>query len=39
MNRVLTAVFLALIILGATACHSDEGARQFVPGKGWVPTK
>jgi hypothetical protein len=39
MNRVFTIVVLTVILIAASACHSDEGARQFVPGQGWVPAR
>jgi hypothetical protein len=40
MNRVFITMLLAVIIIGAaTGCQSEEGARQFIPGQGWVPAK
>jgi len=36
MNRVLMIILLALVLLGTTACQSNE-SREFIPGKGWVP--
>lgn len=39
MNRIIVLALLAFVLAGATACKSNEGAREFVPGKGWVPTR
>jgi hypothetical protein len=38
MNRVFITMLLALIIIAAAGgCQSESGARQFIPGQGWVP--
>jgi hypothetical protein len=39
MNRVLTIVLLALLLIAVSGCcETDKGSREFIPGKGWVPT-
>jgi hypothetical protein len=39
MNRLLMMILLALVLLGATACQTEDGSREFIPGKGWVPVQ
>lgn len=40
MNRcfilLLAVLFLAL---AATGCRTNKGAREYIPGRGWVPTR
>ncbi|HSH95978.1 MAG TPA: hypothetical protein VK968_17660 [Roseimicrobium sp.] len=36
---LLLALVLAAITLGSVGCKSDKGSQQFLPGRGWVPTK
>jgi hypothetical protein len=38
MSRILLIVSLAATLLLATACKSSRGDREFIPGRGWVPT-
>lgn len=40
MKNVLM-VGIALLVAASlfTACKSESGSREFIPGKGWVPTK
>lgn len=38
MKSVLLIV-LTLSMLALTGCKSPSGAREFIPGKGWVPLK
>jgi hypothetical protein len=36
MKRIaLLVLLLGLIVVGATACKSHSGSREFIPGKGW----
>ena len=38
MIRLLLIAALAATILSATACKTNEGSREYIPGRGWVPT-
>ncbi len=35
---VLLLLLAALISLVTGGCASDKGSREYIPGKGWVPT-
>lgn len=39
MTRFLLVFSLAATLLLATACKSNKGSREFIPGRGWVPTR
>jgi hypothetical protein len=39
MTRVFLIVSLLATLLLATACKSNKGSREFIPGRGWVPTR
>ena len=40
MTRLLTLVVVAAaaLCLLASGCQTQSGSREFIPGKGWVPT-
>lgn len=38
MLRLFILALLAVSLLG-TGCKSNSGSREFVPGRGWVPTR
>ena len=37
MAKYIALLVLAATLLGVTGCESPSGAREYVPGKGWVP--
>lgn len=40
MKRILMIVLLAVVAVSLTSgCKSHSGSREFIPGKGWVPTR
>jgi len=39
MTRMLLIVSLLATLLMASACKSNKGSREFIPGRGWVPTR
>jgi predicted small secreted protein len=39
MTRILILLSLAATLLLATACKTNQGSREFIPGRGWVPTR
>lgn len=39
MIRNLLMLSLLATLLLATACKSNKGSREFIPGRGWVPTR
>ncbi|MGN6387486.1 MAG: hypothetical protein ACTHMT_14730 [Verrucomicrobiota bacterium] len=39
ITRLLLTIVLLASIAIATGCKSNPGSREFIPGKGWVPTK
>jgi len=39
MRKMHLILLLALVVLAlAGGCASDKGSREYIPGKGWVPT-
>ncbi len=39
MRKMLLLLLLALAVVSlAGGCASDKGSREYIPGKGWVPT-
>ena len=38
MAKMLLLLVLATVLVSA-GCKSNDGSRQFIPGKGWGPTK
>ena len=40
MKKILLLALLALLAVSLNSgCKSHSGSREFIPGKGWVPTK
>jgi hypothetical protein len=39
MMRILLLLVIAATMLAVSGCKSNTGSRQFIPGKGWVPSK
>ena len=39
MIRILLIVSLLATALLASACKTNKGSREFIPGRGWVPTR
>jgi len=39
MRRLVLLLALAAVLAGAVGCKSNLGSREFIPGRGWVPTK
>jgi hypothetical protein len=39
MFRTLLLISLAATLICMTACKSNKGSREFIPGRGWVPTR
>jgi hypothetical protein len=40
MKRILLFALLAIALVSLNSgCKSHSGSREFIPGKGWVPTK
>lgn len=43
MHRLMTITicvfFAASLVLLSTGCKTNKGAREFIPGKGWVPVR
>jgi hypothetical protein len=39
MRKTILILLLGLTVaLLANGCASDKGSREYIPGKGWVPT-
>jgi hypothetical protein len=38
MAKICMILLLLAVVLVAGGCCSNSGSREFVPGKGWVPT-
>jgi len=38
MIRILLIVSLLGTLLLMSGCKTNEGSREFIPGRGWVPT-
>jgi hypothetical protein len=39
MRKAILLLLLGLaVVLLAAGCASDKGSREYIPGKGWVPT-
>jgi hypothetical protein len=36
---MLILIALAAVLLGVSGCKSNPGSNEFIPGKGWVPTR
>ena len=36
---LLLLLGLAVTLLGVGCASSDKGSREYIPGKGWVPTE
>jgi len=40
MRKCLVLLLLAaLLAAAATGCRTNQGAREYLPGRGWVPTR
>jgi len=39
MAKYIVLLALAAILFALTGCESPSDAREYVPGKGWVPLK
>jgi hypothetical protein len=40
MKKILMLVVVAAVVVTFNSgCKSHSGSREFIPGKGWVPTK
>jgi hypothetical protein len=39
MLKFAVLFVLAVSLLAASACKTNQGSREFIPGKGWVPTR
>jgi hypothetical protein len=39
MAKYIALLVVAATLLAVTGCKSPSGAREYVPGKGWVPLK
>ncbi len=40
MRKFMLLTLLAVIIGGtAIGCRTNKGAQEFIPGRGWVPTR
>lgn len=37
--KAFLILLLALGLLAATGCQTNKGSREYVPGRGWVPTR
>lgn len=37
MLKVIVALLLTVVVLGATACKEPSGSREYTPNKGWIP--
>jgi hypothetical protein len=35
----LTILAVAVLLLATAGCKHNMGSREFIPGKGWVPTR
>jgi hypothetical protein len=38
MAKIWMILLLLAVVLAAGGCASESGNREFVPGRGWVPT-
>jgi hypothetical protein len=39
MRKIILVLLLGMAVaLLAQGCASDKGSREYIPGKGWVPT-
>lgn len=38
MTRVLMILALVATLFVTTGCQSEKGSREYIPGRGWVPT-
>jgi hypothetical protein len=38
MSKLCLLLALVAILVGAIGCASTSESREFIPGKGWVPT-
>jgi hypothetical protein len=39
MSKLISILLLvAALALASGCCHKHSGSREFIPGKGWVPT-
>lgn len=39
MKRIVWLLLMVSLVVGAGCASKPSGSRQFIPGKGWVPTK
>lgn len=39
MTRAIALFLLAATLLAAAGCKTNKGSREFIPGRGWVPTR
>jgi hypothetical protein len=37
MAKYIFLIFLSATLVGVAGCKSPSGAREFIPGRGWVP--
>ena len=38
MRKIILLLLLGLAVTLLAGCASDKGSREYIPGKGWVPT-
>jgi hypothetical protein len=38
MTKIALCVLVVLALVVGSGCKSSSGSREFIPGKGWVPT-
>jgi hypothetical protein len=39
MQKTFWILLLACMAILGTGCKSDSGSREYIPGKGWKPTR
>jgi len=39
MAKFILLVLLLMTMAAALGCKTNPGSREFIPGKGWVPTR
>lgn len=38
--RNICILLVAIVLIGSTSgCKTSQGAREFIPGRGWVPVR
>ncbi len=38
-SLILWTALIALLTLATVGCRTNRGAQEFIPGRGWVPTR